>query len=51
VVSGLRGQLREMLASQGKVADWSTLDVSGPNGVVGASGRVWYRWAATVSEK
>ncbi|WP_369251858.1 hypothetical protein [Geodermatophilus amargosae] len=50
-VNALRGQLREILATQDKVADWSTLEVIGPTEVVGASGRVWYRWAATVGGK
>ena len=47
-VAALRGELREQAAARWQVPDWSTLEVSGPVEVAGASGRVWYRWAATV---
>jgi hypothetical protein len=47
-VSGLRTELREQAAAHWQVADWSTLEVTGPVEVIGASGRTWYRWTATV---
>ena len=50
-VSGLREELREQAAAHWQVPDWSTLEVTGPTEVVGASGRTWYRWAATVTAK
>ena len=50
-VVGLRGELGEQAAASGQMPDWSTLEVTGPTEVVGASGRTWYRWAATVTAK
>ncbi|WP_139220542.1 hypothetical protein [Trujillonella endophytica] len=50
-VFGLRGDLREQAARHWQVPDWTTLDVTGPTEVVGASGRTWYRWKATVDAK
>ena len=47
-VAVLRTNLREQAAGHWELPDWSTLEVSGPVEVEGASGRVWYRWAATV---
>jgi hypothetical protein len=48
-VATLRARLREMAARGGAPAvEWSTLRVVGPDEVVGAHGRVWYEWAATV---
>jgi hypothetical protein len=49
-VLGLRGELREQAAAHWQVPDWSTLEVTGPTEVVGASGPTWYRWA-TVTAK
>ena len=49
--SALRGELREQMARHWQFPDWSTLEVTGPMKVVGASGRVWYRWKATVTSK
>ena len=50
-VAGLREELREQAAAHWQMPDWSTLEVTGPTGVVGTSGRTWYRWAATVTAK
>jgi hypothetical protein len=47
-VAGLRADLREQAAAHWQAADWSTLEITGPVEVVGASGRTWYRWSATV---
>ncbi len=46
--AGLRGQLRVMIVAGGGTPDWSTLTVEGPTEVVGAHGRTWYEWRATV---
>lgn len=46
--AGLRGQLRELAAAADAVPDWTTLTVTGPAQDVGAHGRIWYRWTATV---
>jgi hypothetical protein len=50
-VLGLRGELQEQAAAHWQVPDWSTLELMGPTEVVGASGRTWYRWVATVTAK
>lgn len=50
-VAGLRSDLREQAVAHWQAADWSSLEVTGPVEVVGASGRTWYRWAATVQAK
>jgi hypothetical protein len=47
-VAALRSSLREQAAGYWELPDWSSLEVSGPVEVEGASGHVWYRWAATV---
>ena len=49
--AALRSDLREQLARRWQFPDWSTLQVTGPVKVLGASGRTWYRWKATVSAK
>ena len=50
-VIGLRGELQEQAAAHWQVPDWPTLEVTGPIEIVGASGRTWYRWAATVTAR
>ena len=45
---GLRGQLRLMALAGDGMPDWSTLTVAGPSAVVGARGRTWYEWRATL---
>lgn len=47
-VAALRSELRVAAARDGATPDWSTIRVTGPTEVVGARGRVWYEWAATV---
>jgi hypothetical protein len=48
-VSELHRRLRDMAAREDAPAvEWSTLRVVGPDEVVGAHGRVWYEWVATV---
>ena len=47
-VPGLRGQLRRLVTNDGRRPEWATLRVVGPVEVVGARGRVWYEWTATV---
>lgn len=47
-VAALRGDLRMAAARDGTAPDWSTLRITGPTEVIGAQGRVWYEWAATV---
>ena len=47
----LRDELRHALASVDEAPDWSTLEVEGPTEVKGASGRIWYRWTATVESQ
>jgi hypothetical protein len=49
--SGLQGELRHALATASKEPDWSTLEVEGPIEAKGASGRMWYRWTASVEPK
>ncbi|RBY83374.1 hypothetical protein [Blastococcus sp. TF02A-26] len=46
--AALRSNLREQAAGHGELPDWSTLEVSEPVEVEGASGHVWYRWGACV---
>jgi hypothetical protein len=48
-VSGLRGQLRLLIANDGRTPDWETLRVTEPVEVIGQHGRVWYEWTATVA--
>ena len=47
----LRDEMRHALASVDEAPDWSTLEVEGPIEVMGASGRTWYRWTATVESR
>ena len=46
--AGLRSQLRLMALAAAATPDWSTLTVPGPTEVLGARGRVWCEWTATV---
>lgn len=45
--AGLRAELRHQLGA-GELADWSTLEVTGPSKVPDARGRVWFEYSATV---
>ena len=49
--AGLRAELRhQRLAAGGSgLIDWTTLTVTGPLEAVGASGRTWSCWSATVA--
>lgn len=48
---GLRGQLRYETDTAGLAhqVDWSQLAVTGPVEVAGVLGRVWFRYAATIT--
>jgi hypothetical protein len=50
-MSSLRSELREQAAAHWQMPDWSTLEVVGPVAVVGAFGRIRYRWTATVGTR
>lgn len=47
-VAALRDDLRVAAQRDGAVPDWSTLRITGPTDVVGAHGRLYYEWVATV---
>jgi len=50
--AGLRGQLREIVASAGAgVPDWSPLTVAGPVEVPGRHDRSWFVWTGRVDAR
>lgn len=46
--AGLRTELRHQLLAAGELADWSTLEVTGPSEVLDGHGRLWFECRATV---
>ena len=47
--AGLRAELRHRATDAGLLADWGTLEVSGPVERPDARGRRWYSYRATVT--
>ena len=47
--AGLRAELRHCAADAGVLADWDTLEVTGPVETPDARGRAWYSYRATVT--
>lgn len=48
--AGLRAELRHQLAA-GKLADWSTLQVTGPAEVLDGYGRLWFEYRAILESR
>jgi hypothetical protein len=46
--AGLRAEVRRQLLEAGELADWATLEVTGPSEVPDGLGRTWFEYQATM---